>query len=97
MENAKPKTVEVNGITVTVALDVMDDYELTEQLVINADPNATRGERLAALVRSYRILFGADYRRVKDELRAKNGGALPNAAMVEFANAVMAKVGELKN
>lgn len=97
MENAKPKTVEVDGIAVTVALDVMDDYELTEQLVINADPAATQAERLAALVRSYRVLFGADYGRVKDELRARNGGALPNSAMVGFANAVMAKVGELKN
>lgn len=91
------RTVEVDGIEVTLDLGILDDYELTEQLVINADPASSRSERLGALVRAYRILFGDDYQRVKDELRAMNGGGLPNGAMVNFAHAVIGKVGELKN
>ena len=49
------------------------------------------------MIRVYKAIFGKDYKRVKDELRAKNGGKLPVAVMSDFATTVMNEVAKLKN
>lgn len=92
-----PLQVEVDGISLAVAVDLADDYEITEQMVAAADPHATLVEKNAATVRLYRAILGDDYGRVKDELRARNGGSLPNGVMVDFMSKVISSVGQLKN
>ena len=41
------------------------------------------------MVRFFKLLLKSDYQRVKDELRAANGGKLTNEAMGAFANRVI--------
>ena len=89
--------VTVSGITVEVLMDAADDFEVVEQIAVNADPDSTAAERISAMVRVYKAIFGKDYKRVKDELRAKNGGKLPVAVMSDFATTVMNEVAKLKN
>lgn len=89
--------VTVSGITVDVQMDAADDFELVEQIAINADPDSTAAEKISAMVRVYKAVFGKDYNRVKDELRRKNGGKLPVAVMGNFATTVMNEVAKLKN
>lgn len=90
-------TVTVSGITVDVLMDAADDFEVVEQIAVNADPDSTAAERISAMVRVYKAIFGKDYKRVKDELRRKNGGRLPVAVMSDFAATVMNEVAKLKN
>lgn len=90
-------TVTVSGITVDVLMDAADDFELVEQIAVNADPDSTAAEKISAMVRVYKAIFGRDYKRVKDELRRKNGGRLPIAIMSDFAATVMNEAARLKN
>lgn len=94
---AKGVAVTVSGITVDVLMDSADDFELVEQIAINADPDSTAAEKISAMVRVYKAIFGKDYKRVKDELRRKNGGRLPVAVMSDFATTVMNEAARLKN
>lgn len=90
-------TVTVSGITVDVLMDSADDFEVVEQIAVNADPDSTAAEKISAMVRVYKAIFGKDYKRVKDELRRKNGGRLPVAVMSDFATTVMNEAAKLKN
>ena len=94
---AKGATVTVSGITVEVLMDSADDFVVVEQIAVNADPDSTAAERISAMVRVYKAIFGKDYKRVKDELRRKHGGRLPVAVMSDFATTVMNEVTKLKN
>lgn len=93
----KTATATVQGITVNLDFDLAGDFEVVEQGAIASDPDSTDAEKLAATLRVYRLIFGADYRRVKDELRAKNGGRLSTQDMVGFVAEVLEKAAELKN
>lgn len=83
------KPIVVDGIKVDVTVEDFDDYEITECLAALGDPDAEEGEQLTAMVRFFKLLFKSDYQRVKDELRAANGGRLTNEAMAAFANRVI--------
>ena len=93
----KGTTVTVDGITVTVSLDMATDFEVVEQAAIAADPYATSNEKTASTIRVYKLLLGDDYQRVKNELREQNGGSLPTEKMIEFIGGVISKVAEAKN
>lgn len=93
----KTATATVQGITVNLDFDLADDFEVVEQGAIAADTDSTDAEKLAATLRVYRLIFGADYRRVKDELRAKNDGRLSTQDMISFVSEVLSKAAELKN
>ena len=93
MAARKGKAVEIDGIKLTVAIDTADDFEIVEQMAVMADEQSTSNEKLSATVRIYKILLGDDYRRVKDELRAKNGGLLPLKAMSDFIAKVFKAAG----
>ena len=95
---AKGRTVTVDGITVTVAIDPRDDWEFATASLILSDPDATPLERSNAVMTQVRLLLGDDYQRVMDELREARGGRLPIADVTSFANRVMAaEAGEAKN
>ena len=94
----KGRTVTVDGITVTVAIDPKDDWDFAAASLVLADPDATQLERSNAVMRQVRLLLGADYKRVMDELRAARGGKLPVADVTSFANRVIAaEAGDAKN
>lgn len=91
---AKPdKPTVVDGIKVEVTADAFDDFEITECVADLYDEDADDGAKTTAAVKMYRLVFGADFPRIKRELRAKNGGKLTNEAMSQF----MAKVIEAVN
>lgn len=95
---AKGRTVTVDGITVTVAIDPSDDWEFATASLVLADPDATPLERSNAVMRQVRLLLGDDYKRVMGELRKARGGKLPIADVTSFANRVMAaEAGDAKN
>lgn len=95
---AKGRTITVDGITVTVAIDPSDDWEFATASLTLSDPDATPLEKSNAVMTQVRLLLGDDYKRVMDELRAARGGRLPIADVTSFANRVMAaEAGEAKN
>ena len=95
---AKGRTVTVDGITVTVAIDPRDDWEFATSSLVLSDPDATPLERSNAVMTQVRLLLGDDYKRVMDELRAACGGRPPIADVTSFANRVMAaEAGDAKN
>lgn len=94
---AKPdKPTVVDGIKVDVTADAFDDFEITECIADLYDDEATDGEKTASAVKMYRLVFGADFPRIKRELRAKNGGKLTNEAMSSFMAEVIEAVNAKK-
>ena len=95
---AKGRTVTVDGITVTVAIDPKDDWEFATASLVIADPDATQLERSNAVMKQVKLLLGDDYGRVMGELREARGGRLPISDVTSFANRVMAaEAGDAKN
>ncbi len=96
--SAYPKTVEVDGISVTIKVDPANDWELAESSLTLNDPAATQLDRARAIARQCRIVLGDGYDRVMGELRELNGGALPISAVMSFVNrAIAAEGGDAKN
>lgn len=91
------KTIEVDGIEVTVAIDPSRDYEVIECETVLADPDATTAERNRAYYRRNHILLGDQYDRVMAELRAAHDGELDIADVASFVARVVAGVAEAKN
>lgn len=91
------KTIEVDGIEVTVSIDPSRDYEVIECAVVLADPDATVAERNRAYYRRNRILLGDQYDRVMAELRAAHDGELDISTVAAFMARVVAGVAEAKN
>lgn len=61
------KKVTLNGVTVTVLDEALDDWELLEEL---AAVDSGKGQKLPSLLRR---LVGDDYDMVMDALRGQNG------------------------
>ena len=93
----KGKAVEVDGITVDVTIDPADDYGLAACSAVISDPDATAAEKTRAIVRQHELVLGDSRKKVMEELRKRNGGKLPGAAVSEFCNRVIAQAGEAKN
>ncbi len=93
MIERKPRKMTVDGIEVEVMADAADDFEIVEAIAVTSSPESTDSERICALATMYRALLGDGYRRVKQELRARNGGRLPCAAMTDFMGEVMERMG----
>lgn len=90
------KPLIVDGVKVNLTADDFDDFEVTECLADIVDDASEPSAKLAATVRIYRVLFGADFERVKRELRANHGGKLTNEIMGDFLNSCMTAV-QVKN
>lgn len=96
-EKRHGRTVEVDGITVTVTIDLSDDYELATCSMTLADPGSTPVERSEAIVRQNRLVLGEDHDRVLSELRERNDGRLPISEVASFVSKVIKAVDEAKN
>lgn len=86
------KPLVIDGVKVGLAAEDFDDFEVTECLADIVDDSVEPSAKIAATVRIYRILFGADFERVKRDLRANHGGKLTNEVMAGFLNSCMAAV-----
>jgi len=74
----------IRGITVTVADEALDDFELLDDLrAVDVDRNASR---LPALLRR---LVGDDYREIMERLRDKDTGRVPIQSATEFIRSLM--------
>lgn len=91
------KAITVDGIELVPRHDMADDYDVVEAVAVTSDPDAPDYAKTRATVRVYRALLGADYDRVKAELRERNGGKLPCSVMIDFMAKVMQEMGEAKN
>ena len=88
---AKKPALSVDGIALNVKAEDLDDFELVEAL---ADANSEDMDvQMQAVVRVFRIVYGDDYKRVKSELREKNGGKLTTEIMMGFFGATMEALG----
>ena len=94
---AKAEDIEIQGIKVHVCVDPSDDYELSELMLIRMDDDTTPRERSEATIKTYKLILGDQYERVKNELREKNGGKLTNTTMIGFMNELVNKSAALKN
>ena len=75
----------IKGITVTVADEALDDFELLDDLrAVDVDRNASR---LPALLRR---LVGDEYRDIIVSLRDESTGRVPIQSATEFIRGLMA-------
>lgn len=97
MAKSRARTVEVDGIEVTVAIDPTRDYEFVELSYTSADPEASVSEKNRAYFRRNRLLLGAGYDRVMGELREAHGGELDKDVVSDFMARIIAGAVEAKN
>lgn len=90
---AKTSPVTVDGIELSVTPETFDDIDVVEAIADCNDPTSDDAARTSAVFRLFRAVFGADYTRVKRELRAKNGGKLTTDQMADFFNRVIEAAG----
>lgn len=86
-------SIEVEGVALDVDREALDDWELAEDIAIASDEASGEDEKLAATVRVFRRVYGADYARVKRELRAANDGRLTAETMTGFLSATFEALG----
>ena len=60
MAKAKGRTVTVDGITVTVAIDPRDDWDFATASAVFADPDSTPLEKSNAVRAQVKLLFDVD-------------------------------------
>lgn len=84
----KDAPITVDGVTLTVPVDRVKDWDVVESVAVMQDEASTEPEKLVASVRVMRRLFAGDYERVKKELRAKHDGELTADVMGEFLTGV---------
>ena len=97
MKERKTRAVEVDGIAFELAIDPANDYELAACSTTAHDPAATPVERSRAIDRMHRLVLGGERQRVLDEIRSRNGGALPIEAVNSFVNRAISQAVEAKN
>lgn len=91
------KTIEVDGIEVTVSIDPSRDYEVIECETVLSDPGSDTAARNRAYYRRNHILLGDQYDRVMDGLRAAHDGELDITTVAAFLARVVSEVAEAKN
>lgn len=91
LEGDPDVSFEVDGIQVNLRRDVLDNWELAEQLAVLDDPNANQ---LAASVRVMQLVFGDDWPRIKEELAARHGGRLSISTVDDFLGTCLQMLGD---
>lgn len=78
----------VDGIELDVTADALDDFDVLECLAVMVDDDSSDKERMVAVPKLFRLVFGGDWQRIKKELRAQHDGRLTNATVMEFFNSL---------
>lgn len=81
---ADVRAVEVDGISLSVDMGLLDDFEVVEAIADATDEASDDTAKLRAVVRLFRHVYGPDYARVKAELREGHGGELTVETMMGF-------------
>lgn len=91
---AEAAPIEVDGIRVEgVTAEALADFEFLEAVAALSDPGATDSEQLRALAAIAPLTFGSgQWRRIKAELRGRNGGRLPADVATKFIFGVLEAV-----
>lgn len=89
--------MKIQGIEVKISKDGLDDFETTEAMAVLNDEDATDAERVVAVGKLPRLIFGSQWTRIKRDLRAANDGKLTNEAVSMFIAEAINAVGALKN
>lgn len=85
--------VEVDGITVSVSRDDVDDIDVIEAIAdVNSDLTSDT-DKMAAAIKVFRLVFGSDYERVKSELRDQHDGRCSVETFMQFFSDVLEAVG----
>ena len=93
MAKSTKKKIEVEGIKFTIDLAKLDDFEVVEAIADASDEDADDTSQLRAVVQLFRLTFGSEYSRVKEELRAVHDGVLTTQTMMDFFTAVLEALG----
>lgn len=84
MATKNPNTIEIEGITLSVDPDILDDWDIVEAVSDSNNPDLTDNERLIATTQLMRSVLGDDYKQAKTELRKKHKGKLTIETMSKF-------------
>ena len=96
-DKGRARTVEVDGVEVTVSIDPTDDYELATCSMVIHDPDASELDRSRAVARRNVLVLGDGYQAALDALRESHGGELRVATVNQFVSKVIRAVAEAKN
>ena len=88
-----PDRITVDGIDVPFDKDKLEDARFLLLLGDLDDDELGDGEKLAAMSRLTRYLFGGERSRIVGELAGKSGGALPAQEFTAFLLRYLAEVG----
>ena len=93
MDESTGKTIEVEGIELTLDIARFDDFEMVEAIADASDEDLDDTAKMRAVVKLFRLTFGDEYSRVKEELRAVHDGVLTTQTMMDFFTAVLEALG----
>lgn len=96
-DKGRARTVEVDGVEVTVSIDPTDDYELATCSMVIHDPDSSELDRSRAVARRNVLVLGDGYQDALDALREAHGGELRVATVNQFVSKVIRAVAEAKN
>lgn len=74
----------IDGIEVSVTREDLDDYDVMECLATMMDEDSSDRDRMVALPKLFKLVFGEDWQRIKAELREQHGGRLSNSVVMDF-------------
>lgn len=85
-------SITVQDITIEgVTPDTLNDFDFLETVATMSDPDADDAAKLRAMANTGPVIFGSkEWKRIKAELRERNGGRLTAETVMEFLNEVMA-------
>lgn len=89
MAKSTTKSIEVEGIQFALDVAGLDDFEIVEAIADATDEDLDDTAKLRAAVKLFRLTFGDEYSRVKEELRAAHDGALTTQTMMDFFTATL--------
>lgn len=78
----------VDGIELDITAEALDDFDVVECLAVMMDEESSDKERMIAIPKLFRLVFGPDWQRIKNELRAQHEGKLTNATVMGFFNSL---------
>lgn len=76
----------VDGIELDITAEALDDFDVVECLAVMMDDASSDKDRMIAIPKLFRLVFGPDWQRIKNELREQHEGKLTNATVMGFFN-----------
>lgn len=94
-KDSKRQTKIVAGVKVTINPEILTDWDVCMKLADVMDTDGNMEDQNIAVGKIHTVdevltmIFGQkQFRRIRDELRSKNGGTLPVEVMMKFLSGV---------